>query len=415
MANTFRGLLPDGTLPQPAEDQVLDLIQTESNPLPDGGAAGDVLTRTGEGATWTRAPSGLPSGGTEGQVLTRSGESATWSSLTGRWDLDALAIARGYHEVLSATEPATVQYTASNGQTYPVVWIKAQGITVPVLPEEPYWDRPASTVSVPALVGIDYFVTGWKKGTATTWNGLNVTLTPETNVEIATVTGQSLPVSVRVEARAQPGYEMPTTFVYIHDFPDPTATTVVTSDTFTGGDTTTVNTRVTDAALGGVGKQWVDPNNVLKISSGRLVPTGAQSQASVAVDALNMEAEFDLIRTDGSTGKVSNNWSFRVGSSGGWGSGFGFEGERVYEKGTNRSDGNAQNPIGPTPGLGFPGHYKISVVGQTGTITVPSGAVYTVQLLYPRTDAETKFTIQCKASVDLPEAIDNLVIRRVGF
>lgn len=441
MTNTFQGLLPDGTLPQPAEDQVRDLIQTESDPLPDGGAVGDVLTRTGDGATWTKAPSGLPSGGTagqflsktttgtawvaspsvlpsggtEGQVLTRTGGSAAWSSPTGRWDLDALAIARGYHEVLSATEPTTVQYTASNGQTYPVVWVKAQGITVPVLPEEPYWDRPSSTVSVPALVGIGYFVTGWKKGAATTWNGLNVKLTPSTNVKIATVTGQSLPVSVRVEARAQPGYEMPTTFVYSHDFPDPNATAVVTSDTFTGGDTTTVNARMTDAALGGVAKQWVDPSNILKISSGRLVPTGTQSQASIAIDALNMEAEFDLIRTDGLTGKVSGTWSFLVGSTGGWGSGFGFQGIRVMDKGSNRSDGNSQFYIGPTPDLGYPGHYKITVVGQTGTITVPSGVVYTVQLRAPRTTTETKFMIQCQASTDLPEAIDNLVLRQVGF
>lgn len=45
---------------------------------PDGGTAGQVLTKTADGSAWEDAPSGLPDGGTEGQMLYKSADGAVW-------------------------------------------------------------------------------------------------------------------------------------------------------------------------------------------------------------------------------------------------------------------------------------------------------------------------------------------------
>lgn len=45
---------------------------------PDGGTAGQVLTKTADGSAWENAPSGLPDGGTEGQMLYKSADGAAW-------------------------------------------------------------------------------------------------------------------------------------------------------------------------------------------------------------------------------------------------------------------------------------------------------------------------------------------------
>ena len=47
-------------------------------PAPDGGTAGQVLTKTVDGEAWQDAPSGLPDGGTEGQMLYKSADGAEW-------------------------------------------------------------------------------------------------------------------------------------------------------------------------------------------------------------------------------------------------------------------------------------------------------------------------------------------------
>ena len=39
------------------------------NPLPSGGTAGQVLTKTADGEAWQDAPDGLPEGGADGQIL----------------------------------------------------------------------------------------------------------------------------------------------------------------------------------------------------------------------------------------------------------------------------------------------------------------------------------------------------------
>lgn len=47
-------------------------------PAPEGGTAGQVLTKTVDGEAWQDAPSGLPDGGTEGQMLYKSADGAEW-------------------------------------------------------------------------------------------------------------------------------------------------------------------------------------------------------------------------------------------------------------------------------------------------------------------------------------------------
>lgn len=45
---------------------------------PDGGTAGQVLTKTADGSAWENAPSGLPDGGTEGQMLYKAADGVVW-------------------------------------------------------------------------------------------------------------------------------------------------------------------------------------------------------------------------------------------------------------------------------------------------------------------------------------------------
>lgn len=48
------------------------------DPLPTGGEAGQVLTKTAEGTAWDDVPSDLPAGGTDGQILTKTAEGVAW-------------------------------------------------------------------------------------------------------------------------------------------------------------------------------------------------------------------------------------------------------------------------------------------------------------------------------------------------
>lgn len=46
---------------------------------PEGGTAGQVLTKTEDGEAWQDAPDGLPEGGTTGQILTKTTDGAEWA------------------------------------------------------------------------------------------------------------------------------------------------------------------------------------------------------------------------------------------------------------------------------------------------------------------------------------------------
>lgn len=50
--------------------------------LPEGGTAGQVVTKTGDGAVWADVPTEIPAGGTVGQVLTKVDNGVEWSNIT---------------------------------------------------------------------------------------------------------------------------------------------------------------------------------------------------------------------------------------------------------------------------------------------------------------------------------------------
>lgn len=51
-----------------------------TNPVPEGGTEGQVLTKTSTGEEWSDAPSGLPEGGSEGQVIKKTADGAEWGN-----------------------------------------------------------------------------------------------------------------------------------------------------------------------------------------------------------------------------------------------------------------------------------------------------------------------------------------------
>lgn len=332
------------------------------------------------------------------------------------WSKDQQAKAQGYWIVVSPEAPASATYTTADEVTVPVIWQQPITKVVPVLPQTPAFSRASSTLTVPDLVGVQYRLTGWSKDLGATWTTVSKDLAGGAVTDVKVATGQTLPVTVRVEALAKPGYALPNTYKWTFDYPDPNATVMVTSDTFTAADATLMHTRMTDAALGGTAKQWNDTGGALQVMGNKLTGTGKGGGASLAVGAFNMEAEFDLVRLDGGTagGVPLDRLQVMVGSTGGWNSGFGFNGPRLYENSNNLSDGNASWYVGPTSGLGDLGHYKLSVVGQTGRVTVPNGSIYTANLSITRTSSQVNFLVQVW-TVTPTHAIDNLVIRQVGY
>lgn len=151
-------------------------------------------------------------------------------------DADKLAIARGYHEILSFTEPASKTYRASDGNVYPVVWIKPSVQIVPVVPMEPVYDSTRFTVNVPSLVGVDYRVTSLTKDSTTT--AKNVLVTPNVPFDLKEALSVTEPFTVTVSAVAKPGYSLPGTFSWSARFIDPTQLSLLASTGFnTEGDT----------------------------------------------------------------------------------------------------------------------------------------------------------------------------------
>lgn len=108
---------------------------------PEGGTAGQVLTKTADGSSWEDAPSGLPDGGTEGQMLYKAADGAAWgdkpvmyvnitmtSETAGTSDKTSSeindAVEKGY-AVYANLEDAVVIPLASKGQSVSVFSISA--------------------------------------------------------------------------------------------------------------------------------------------------------------------------------------------------------------------------------------------------------------------------------------------------
>ena len=65
------------------QKNTLIISATGSGRLPEGGAPGQVLTKTEAGAEWDDAPKELPDGGTPGQVLTKVQDGVAWATPSG--------------------------------------------------------------------------------------------------------------------------------------------------------------------------------------------------------------------------------------------------------------------------------------------------------------------------------------------
>ena len=78
---------------------VKDYVEAHAgDALPEGGTAGQILTKTADGEEWADAPKTLPEGGTDGQVLTSDGAGgAAWESVP-QPDLTGVAKLQTYGE-----------------------------------------------------------------------------------------------------------------------------------------------------------------------------------------------------------------------------------------------------------------------------------------------------------------------------
>lgn len=98
-------------------------------PAPEGGTAGQVLTKTVDGEAWQDAPSGLPDGGTEGQMLYKSAEGAEWGdkpvmmvNITPSSDNPGMMVAdKTFSEVTEAAQNGFTVYAKVSYQSVIVV------------------------------------------------------------------------------------------------------------------------------------------------------------------------------------------------------------------------------------------------------------------------------------------------------
>lgn len=416
--------------------------------LPSGGSAGQVVTRQADGtAAWAPAPKGdvgrgiksivssttdptkatvtytdnatevitLPAGAagksiksfgipdptTGVSTVTFSDDSTTTITLpkgpkgdAAVWSKDAQAKAQGYWIVVSPTEPESGTYTTADGTVVPVIWQKPIERVVPVLPQAPAFSRASSSLSVPDLVGVVYRITGWSKDNGATWTAMSKDLVGGAVTDVKTATGQVLPLTVRVEAFAKPGYMLPTSAAYkwTFDYPDPNATVILTSDTF-AVDVADIHTRMSDAALGGTAKQWVGPwsgTPPLAVVGGKLTGAG-QGFAYLTVGAFNQEVEFDLSFAAGVKDLPNDSLALFIGSTGKWNGG-----------------------AWVLPRFAPPGHYKASIVGSTLRVTLPNGTVTTTTDIARTTD-QVHVSVQAWSIAGNKAFLDNLIVRQVGY
>ena len=86
-------------------------------PLPSDGTAGQVLTKTADGAAWDDSPSALPTDGTAGQVLTKTADGAAWDDSPSALPTDGTA-----GQVLTKTEDGAAWKTLDIPEAQVPTW-----------------------------------------------------------------------------------------------------------------------------------------------------------------------------------------------------------------------------------------------------------------------------------------------------
>ncbi|MBM7467331.1 hypothetical protein [Microbacterium esteraromaticum] len=153
----------------------------------------------------------------------------------------------------------------------PVVWIDTteQFVPTPVNPPTLAWDDALSRFTVPTgVIGVEYV---WTSG----GGGVGATLMPGATLS----TSGAYPRTVTVTPVAKLGYVLASGVVsFVHDFPDPSAVTVMTSDGFGGSADPDITGRVADLGLGGtLTPSWVDAAAWNVDGAGRAVASGVTS------------------------------------------------------------------------------------------------------------------------------------------
>ena len=440
--------------------QMTDIAK--ANGVPTGGTTGQVLQRSSTGAaTWGNAPSGLPSGGSAGQVVTRQADgTAAWAAGTpgpkgdkgdtgatgptgpkgdkgetgpagpagkdgANWSKDQQAKAQGYWIVVSPTAPASATYTTADGTTVPVIWQKPVEQVVPVAPEEPFWGKGDTTITVAKLVGVDYKITAFIKDGVST--PANVVIPEAQAFKLATAPGApTLPFSVQIEAVAEPGYRMLGKYQWTTLYVDPAGLNLMTSDGFSGADGTTIINRPTDVYAGGAAKTWTrlrgetTPSPVYAIKSNALAVEPSLGGTSFNEVLLNVGTDkqhvaFDLTWNVADTKALWFVVGLRgVDSKSLGGTFFDFKSGGITYRApghTGLQPGYSVPPSGKLPS----GRYILEAFGSTLAITAPGGSrqMFTT----PPVDAATAgnyIYLRVDGNTGAAFTIDNLVISSVG-
>ena len=335
------------------------------------------------------------------------------------WSKDQQAKAQGYWIVVSPTEPAKGTYTTADGTVVPVVWQKPVEQVVPVAPENPQWDQVKHTVSVPDLLGVEYRVTSLTQGGVS--KTVSHVIPPVTPLDVLTVPGgySTLPVTVKVEAFAKPGYTLPSSYSWQHDMVDPNQKTLVASDTFTA----TASPWNMDNALGGsqvVQFSYSGTNPAFKPDGTVLKPTGAAADnawtRAQVTGAKNLIVEFDLVSVGANTANQTNGIVFAIGlrarntQSGG---GVWMNVDMAGASGRSVKFGEKNVRSGAPADLA--GRWVIEISEQTGAVTGP-GVPRTTYDLSGITLGAGDEGLQFRHAIgaDADTKIDNLKIYKLG-
>ena len=97
------------------------------NPLPNGGTAGQVLTKTEDGEAWQDAPDGLPEGGTDGQILAKTADGVAWEDkpvmyvhITGGEESGSQSADKTYTELYDAYQNGFSIFAVTNDGVIPL-------------------------------------------------------------------------------------------------------------------------------------------------------------------------------------------------------------------------------------------------------------------------------------------------------
>lgn len=423
--------------------QMTDIAK--ANGVPAGGTTGQVLQRSPTGAaTWGNAPSGLPSGGSAGQVVTRQADgSAVWAAGTpgppgkdGRdganWSKDQQAKIQGYWIDSGASEPTSTTYTTADGVTVPVRWLPPSPALVPAVPEVPQFDVRKVTVSVPEALEYTYRIIAMTQNKTVTVK--SVTIPPVTPQNVFTLLGvaPAYPTGITVEAVPKPGYRLQSTYRWSHTFSDPSAVTLLMSDTFTAATPDTANgvySWAPDMALGGTGNyQWNrlgnQPSSAIRFlpSGGVLTPVGTtQDNTWQGVQIPNLadqRVQFDIVEFTAQASNTANGqvWvMYMRGQSAAAGGGYAIDMSMSGPTARTLKVGGKTIKTG-SPET-FVGTWIFDLVGTTMTVTGPGVAATSYDLssvTLQTSGGSDTFQVRHGTGTTGVTKLDNLKISRIG-